>query len=275
MSQPRVQHITYATGRFLAAARLLARSAWRYGIRTTRIYGPADRVVADLAARHPDIMGAERGGGYWLWKPHIIRDALASANDGAVVLYTDAAMVFVADPGPLLGLAADHPVVLFEMEAMPMATWTKRDCFVGLGADILEFWQLNQLTAGVQMYRAGIESREFVDAVCAAMVRPGVLSDAENVRGKPNFKEYREHRHDQSILTIMARKYGLPAFPDPSQYGLKAPSLVPRPCDDGTVRPPAPYGQIFEIHRRKGRSFYRWYLKRLLANGIYKIARQD
>jgi hypothetical protein len=67
----------------------------------------------------------------------------------------------------------------------------------------------------------------------------------------------------------------LPVFPDPSQYGLKAPRLVPGPCDDGTVRPPAPYGQIFEMHRRKGRGFYRWYLKRLLANGMRKIARQD
>jgi len=37
--------------------------------------------------------------------------------------------------------------------------------------------------------------------------------------GKPNYKEFIDHRHDQSIFSVLTKKYNLLAYRDPSQWG--------------------------------------------------------
>ncbi len=268
---PSVHHISFATDRYRQAARLLARSAERFGVPKPRVYTPHDTVITGLADRYPDVMDAKRGAGYWLWKPFILRDALDRASDGTIVLYTDAAVIYVADPGPLFDLTTRHPIVLFEM--MPkqaMRAWTKRDCFVALDADTPAFWDLSQVLGGFQIYRAGPEARAFVEALCEASALPGLISDAPNTRGLPNLPEFVAHRHDQSILTIVARQHDAPVFPDPSQWGPGAPRKDEGRGADGFRRPAAPYGQIFDVHRKKNWAVGLWSARRALRRMVAK-----
>ncbi len=100
MSSPRVHHITFRTRAYAGPAHDLLKSARVWGL-DTRIYTPRDAVVRRLSAGHPNILNQPRGAGYWLWKPAIIRDALACAAEDDLVLYMDAGIKFVADPaGP-------------------------------------------------------------------------------------------------------------------------------------------------------------------------------
>jgi hypothetical protein len=146
----RAVHVSFATANLLQAKKLLLKSARRFGLDENRLYTPAHPVLAYLAQRYPSIMAAQRGAGYWLWKPFIIFDVLSSVPDGTPVLYTDSAMTFIADPAPLISLAEKHPVCLFEMRGQFLqGTWTKRDCFVEMNADTDEFWSLPQLWAGM------------------------------------------------------------------------------------------------------------------------------
>ncbi len=256
--------MTFATSRYRWGAGLLGRTARRYGL-ATRIFGPSDAVVVELAQRFPEIMSAQRGAGYWLWKPYIIREAMRNLREGDTLLYTDAAMVFVADPEPLLSLANEHPIALFEhVPVAAQSEWTKRDCFVMLDADTPAMWETPQLWAGCQLYRVGSEARIFVDELCAAMSNAQTLTDAPNVHGLPDLPGFKVHRHDQSILTILARKAGLPFFPDPSQWGLRAPRGEQPVGADGIVRPAAPYGQVLHVHRKKNNVLPFWYLRHLL-----------
>jgi hypothetical protein len=260
-----VHHITFATGDFILPAWLLSRSARRYGM-TSRIYRPSDPVVRELAQCQPDIMRLRRGAGYWLWKPYILRDALSQAADGDVVFYTDAAAVIVADPAPLVGLVRDRPIVVFELEGMKAREWTKRDAFVVLDADRDEFWNAPMACATFQLYRAGPEARDFVEALCVASADARVLTDAPNAMGSPNLPEFRDHRHDQSVLTILARQQGLPMFPDPSQFGPSEPRMFPAIRPDGVERPPAPYAHVLRHHRKKNNKVLQWYARYRFAN---------
>jgi len=237
---PRPVHVSYATANFSQAARILRRSARRFGL-DTRIYGPDGPVAAGLRARHPAVMSAKRGAGYWLWKPFIILDAMNTVPDGTAVLYTDIALSFIADPAPLLALAARNPICLFGRAVYgPQRIWTKRDCFVELDADTPEFWNLPQLWAGMQLYRAGPEARVFLGKLCEAMANEAALTDKPNIHGLPDLPSLREHRHDQSILTILAHREGVTIFPDPSQFG------------GWEVQPPdTPFRQIFHLHRKR------------------------
>jgi hypothetical protein len=243
------------------AVRQLQETSARFGLRTFA-YTPDHPVVADLRQRHPEIMSQKRGAGYWLWKPSIILDALKSCDDGTVVLYTDAAMHMVADPSPMLRLALSFPAMLFELIflvpkgpiSFPMSAWTKRDCFVLLGADTPPFYRMQQLMGGIQIYRNSSEVRSFLEEVIAVAPDPRILTDQPNTQGLENLPDFRDHRHDQAILTIVAARHGLPHFPDPTQFGHRGPRPELSPDLDGVDRPAAPYGQIFDLHRRRDRS---------------------
>ncbi|TGR67577.1 hypothetical protein EN866_40605, partial [Mesorhizobium sp. M2D.F.Ca.ET.223.01.1.1] len=91
-------------------------------------------------------MAQPRGAGYWLWKPFITLDMMDRVPDGTPVLYSDAALTFIADPAPMIALSRQHPVCLFRMSGpILQSVWTKRDCFVEMDADREEFWSLPQL----------------------------------------------------------------------------------------------------------------------------------
>ena len=47
-----------------------------------------------------------------------------------------------------------------------------------------------------------------------------IISDKSNVMGLPNYREFTDHRHDQSVISLMSKKYGFKRFRDPSQFGL-------------------------------------------------------
>lgn len=238
-------HLTYADNNFTQAAFLLKKSARRHGVLDSRVYAPSDAPLVEARRLHPEIMSSQRGAGYWLWKPFIILDVLRSVPDGTVVLYTDSAMTFIADPGKLLSLGQDHPVCLFHMIGRLQGEWTKRDCFVEMGADAEEFWSLPQLMGGIQLYRAGPEARDFVSSLIAAMASKSTIADATNIHGLPNLPGFKDHRHDQSVLTILAKQRGAAIFPDPSQFG---------PWSTRGVQ--APFGQVFYLHRQRNRSFF-------------------
>ncbi|UDL91097.1 hypothetical protein LGH82_07440 [Mesorhizobium sp. PAMC28654] len=249
----RAVHLSYATANLSQATKLLLKSAGRFGL-DSRIYTPEHPVLADLRQKHPSIMAEPRGAGYWLWKPSIILDVLNSVPDGTAVLYTDVAITFVADPAPLMLLTKEHPVCLFKMSGpMLQGTWTKRDCFVEMSADTDEFWSMPQLWAGMQLYRAGPEARRFVSLLAEAMASETRLTDKPNVHGLPNLPDFVEHRHDQSVLTILARQQGAAIFRDPSQ------------CWDSPSAPASetPFDQTVFLHRTRNQPLHKWLSKRL------------
>ena len=206
-------------------------------------------------------MSQKTGAGFWLWKPAIILDALENCEDGTVLLYTDAGMRMVADPSPMLAHALDFPIMVFEHIfpipsgplTYPMHQWTKRDCFILLGADRPEVHNAQQPWAGVQIYRNGPAARAFVRELAMAGTDARILTDMANTQGLDNLPGFKHHRHDQSILGIIAYGHRLPRFPDPTQYGHKGPRPALSADLDGMARPAASYGQIFDLHRRRDR----------------------
>jgi hypothetical protein len=266
----KVRHITFGTPNFASALRQLRSTAAEFGVKTYA-YTSAHPRVADLARRHPQIMRERRGGGYWLWKPAIILDALENSDDGTLVMYTDAAMHMIADPRPMLVCALDYPIMLFEHTfpvpagpiSFPMAEWTKRDAFVLLGADTSALHAQQQLMSGVQIYRNNPATRDFLQEVIGAMGDARVLTDIPNTQGLDNLPGFHEHRHDQSILSIVAWRHKLPHFPDPTQWGHRGPRPVLSADIDGVDRPATRYGQVFYLHRRRTRGALRMLISRL------------
>lgn len=186
-----------------------------------------------------------RGFGYWSWKPYIIYNTLKQLNDNDVCMYVDAGVKIINDPKPLLDLCIneENGILLFfnslteeHQKKHINSTWTKRDCFIFMGCDTHEFARAPQADASCQIYMKNNFTMKFIEEYLFWCQNLHVVSDMPNVT-KDNYPDFKDHRHDQSILSILIEKYKIKLHPQASQYG---DNWRPQNCT---------YGQIFNHHR--------------------------
>jgi hypothetical protein len=60
-----------------------------------------------------------------------------------------------------------------------------------------------------------------------------------NICGQQNSLEFKDHRHDQSILSLLVKKYNIEIFRDPTQWGNSEKELFKN----------SSYDQLFFHHR--------------------------
>ena len=69
----------------------------------------------DFIARNKDILERKRGAGYWLWKPYIIYHELYLASEGDIIIYSDAAVDFIANISHLIKLTEKQDIIVFKL----------------------------------------------------------------------------------------------------------------------------------------------------------------
>ena len=81
------------------------------------------------------------------------------------------------------------------------------------------YWSATQLTAAHALFKNTARSRSFVDEWLNHCATERILTDQPNALGRANLPGFIEHRHDQSVLSLLALKRGIETFRDPSQFG--------------------------------------------------------
>jgi hypothetical protein len=182
------------------------------------------------------MLNQTRGAGYWVWKPLVIWQALLEAADGDTIMYADAATEVVLDPSPLFEVAAQQHVVGFGLSHKEKK-FTKRDTFVILNGEMLA--DTDQVMASFIVFRRSLISLGFVSQWLGFVQDKRLVSDQANELGRPNYPEFVDHRHDQSVFSILYKLWNFTVYPDPSQWG-----------NHISTRP---YGQIINHHRERTR----------------------
>lgn len=219
-SQPRLHLVVYADLVHVANRKRLVASARRLGIAHIHEFSRPDLQHGGFAARNRHILRHSRGGGFCIWKPHVILRVLESAAEGDYVLYCDAGVDLVRDPLPYVEDACrTTDVVLFENQGRKNSTWTKRDTFHYMGADEDRYWNAEQVNAALSIYRNTAAARSFVKEWLAACEDERIVTDAPNVSGVPNLPDFIDHRYDQSVLSILAARHRIPHQTPPLHEG--------------------------------------------------------
>ena len=217
--RPRVHLVTFATPRFYHRQLLLGISARVNGIvDTVTEWSPGRLNDAGFQKKVPDIRFSERGVGYWSWKPFIIQQKLHEVPEGGVVLYCDVGRFF---PYRLLDQSLDPflrwmdenhqdimPGVLIPWHG-PMSAWTKRDALVEMGMDRPEIHRMIPIEASFSIWRKSEQSLNLVTSWQVLCAKRQMISDDPNQCGLPNLPDFREHRHDQAILTLCCHQSGI------------------------------------------------------------------
>lgn len=212
--------ISYADSNFKNQQKRLTRSAKKINKNYQVVeYGPSD--IDDLFyANHKKILDEVRGGGYWLWKPYIIQKTLNQLNDGDYLFYCDSGSVLVNKIELLItNLEKEKQDIMgFELPLIE-SQWTKKELLLNLECDNSYFYNSNQLLASFILIKNTEESRLFVNEYLNACFNHENLTDYydESIVQDISFID---HRHDQSIFSLLYKKNGYKPFRDPSHFGV-------------------------------------------------------
>jgi hypothetical protein len=189
-------------------------------------YSPRDIDPVFVRAHHR-ILNQPRGSGYWLWKPYFIARTLATLQSGDLLFYCDAGAHFIHTIDPLIACLDAHNCDLASFALTSSAygvcvqesLWTKRDAFLLMDADHSAIQASDQRLASFSLWRKSTFSLNFASEWLQHCTDPRLITDLPNQLGEANPPGFMEHRHDQSVFSVLSKKHGLPVFRDPSQFG--------------------------------------------------------
>ena len=212
----RIHLVTYATPRFRLRQLVLGWSARLSHVAdTVTSWTPEMLRDAGLENRCKDIKLSERGSGFWAWKPFIIDAKLRAVPDGDLVFYCDVGRRF---PYKILEQSLTPFLQWMKQNGQdflpglsiswrgPLSVWCKRDAFTLTEMDTPDAHAAASVQASFSLWRGGSASRDFVDQWLDMCSNRQLISDDPGICGHPEFPEFHEHRHDQSLLTLCCLK---------------------------------------------------------------------
>jgi hypothetical protein len=204
-----------------------------------------DAMTLKFRETHKDLLKARRGAGYWLWKPYImLKTLIENMNTSDIVMYQDAGAYIIRSTGPLLKLCeqSKEGIIVFSLGKIEHE-YTKQDAFILMNMSFPEATDTFQRLASFVVLRKSCTSIQFAMEWLAYVSDKRIVSDEPNALGVPNPDSFRDNRHDQTVLSLLSKKWGLSAYRDPSQYGESVPG--------NSYYSSGPYKQIFMHDRFK------------------------
>jgi hypothetical protein len=169
-----------------------------------------------------DKLKPSRGFGYWVWKPQIILQTFEKMKDGDILQYTDAGchlnkkgvkrlneyfeLANFSETGILAfqSKVPDNPNLEKTLELIEKH-WTKGDIFDYFEVrEQPEIYNTEQIGATIIFVKKGRKSIEIIKKWLQVYYDDFSLAD-DSPSKSPNFEEFIENRHDQSILSMLVK----------------------------------------------------------------------
>ncbi len=215
---------SFATDEFVAAQMGLVQSALNHGARRVTMWRPEDLERTDFYERNRSILDHPRGAGYWLWKPYIILRELERLDPGDYLVYYDCGHIerpftvkrslSVLTEWVGANLGGMMPGIYLPQYGRT-AKWTKGECFAVTGCDAPIFQEHPLVQAGLSVWQRHDASIAFVSEWLEWCANPAALIDDHIDPTIPDAPDFVEHRHDQSVLTLLTIKRGLKCMGSP------------------------------------------------------------
>lgn len=170
------------------------------------------------------LVKGSRGYGYWAWKPQIVLQTLKNMEEGNLLLYMDAGCHFNKNGLERLNYyfkrvkSSKNGLLVFQEAtesdnknlivnySIKEKIYTKSDLFNYFGVrDDKNFYDTGQIAATAFFIKKCKESEKIIKSWL--MIFENNFSLADNTESvSPNFDGFIEHRHDQSIFSIICKK---------------------------------------------------------------------
>lgn len=214
-----IRLVTYSDSTMTISQKKCIESALSHGVDSVHEWDREMIGQTEFYQLNREILDAERGSGFWLWKPYIIYKALLDMNENDVLIYSDAGIEFINDVSHIINVM-DEDVFLFGNN-WNHVDWCKMHVIKTINANnyyssMLMEDHLKQVQASVIFIRPTLKAKEFVKEWLMYCQMPGLIDDSPSK--VPNYPTFRDHRHDQAILTCLQIKYNYTLHWWPASY---------------------------------------------------------
>jgi hypothetical protein len=191
----------------------LINSVKKYGEDFNIIVFDKNDIDSDFLQKNNSILNSTRGGGYWLWKPYIINKTLEKLNDNDILFYLDSKYYFIENFKNLyFEYMKNNDLLIWKNKPNDiiwyMKNWCKMDIIIKYNMyDKIFIENAEDCWGGALIIKKNNNTikymKEWLDMCCIY----------ENITDSPteieNNNEFIEHRHDQSLLSIIIYKYNI------------------------------------------------------------------
>lgn len=195
-------------------------NAKKFAVYMAKKFGHFDEVIAmspsdidkNFIEKNKNILSNKRGAGLWLWKPYIISKVLSSLNDDDYLFYADSGCFFIRNIKNIIKNMDDDiwccEIPLVEKE------FTKRECFTKLNCIGEKYTNTPQRIATFLCVKKTSNSIHFINEWLHYCQIPELISPCENI------PPLISHREDQSIFSLLTKKYNINAHIQPTIEGI-------------------------------------------------------
>ena len=217
--KPKIIAITYGSPAYKRQTYANKKSALEIGkVDEHYIYGPDD-IDSEFKEKNKDILNRPRGNGYWLWKSYFIYKTFREKlNEGDYLIYTDAGILFMNSTYQLIDfLKKQKKEMWFYRLDIKERRYTKRDAFVLMDADTPFYSETYQYMAGIQVYKKSKYTEKFLEKLIYFSQDKRIITDDRNTQGLQNYPGFKDNRHDQTVLSLLIKKFGEANSGNPSE----------------------------------------------------------
>lgn len=157
--------------------------------------------------KHKDfIKKNKRGYGYWIWKSYIIKKTLEKIPEGDILLYLDAGCEVDIRKKHIMKQFFDYinDNLIITSPNWPEYMWNKMDLIEHLQMNNKKHLDSWQHQGGVIMFLKCSKTMKLVNEWYNTACKYNLLDDTPSKI--PNLPGFVEHRHDQSIFSLLVKK---------------------------------------------------------------------
>lgn len=158
--------------------------------------------------KHRDfIKNNSRGYGYWIWRSFLLLEKIKQLENGDVVLFLDAGCEMNPRGKKILeDLIQRKDFHLLGKRAKSNdLMYSKQDLIDKIGVFDERELQLPQMEAGVVVVKTNEKTRNFFTELKHLCEDYHLIDDSKSYLSEN--KSFREHRHDQSVFSLLAKKH--------------------------------------------------------------------
>lgn len=204
--------ITYGDKRFRKSKKRLVSQAKLYNFDSVKAFGFKD-VSKNFILKTKPYIEDIKGGGYWLWKPYFLHKTFKEMSDGDVLLYLDAGCELNIRGKKRFFEYIDimdknKGVLSFYLPYVNERKYTNDEVFKYFEVEPSDIiYDSFQIMAGSLLLRKNDLTKQLIDDFFnVAIQRPDLFSDIHN--DKTTRSDFIAHRHDQSIFSVLSKKFG-------------------------------------------------------------------
>ncbi len=153
----------------------------------------------------------KRGYGYWLWKSYLINKTIQKLKNGNILLYCDSGSEIVKSEKQYLleyiEAVKKYKILAHILYVTNEYAFSKMDLILKLGMTNYGEVYFCQIEAGVILLEVNDLTRNFINKWYELCCDYHNIDDSPSIN--PNVKFFYEHRHDQSIFSLLIKKYKL------------------------------------------------------------------